>query len=510
MPDLKLMNMKLHTLSFLVLLLAASVSAQVEVSFTMSDVIVYSQGIGLIIQSADLPAGNQYMTTLPEGVIEDSIRVTEEGASVLMTRTSRKVSSSATLGDQWTFQELLAPNLGAQVRISTYEGDYSGTLKWYDAISNTILLTDVTYSLRQGNAQIQNAQNLVIKQSNLESYVFPNLPELPEIRSQPAPQPQYMWGQQPTGAIDVSWLDTGDSPTKAGMTYMTSGLSWKPIFYLDLAESSPDSGKAGFSFLAKVENRIRSNLSSVNLKLVAGNINIASISGGSTGVGMHMEQRALSNIYESDEMSSVVPSISGIEEYAVFTFPNPQTIRAGESLILPVFEEVVEYVKDYVWDARSQTNWGGYQSYDSGEQEGKVKRIFRLTNPDKTWPYGIVSVFEGMMLTGQDGISWTPKGREAKVTVGSAPDIEVKRRQTSKVFYRDGNYNEDYNHTVTLSLKNYKIDPVEVLVIDTYPQRAHNLTANIAFEEKPGNMMHWKVKLEPGQTQKLIYGYWTD
>jgi len=128
-----------------------------------------------------------------------------------------------------------------------------------------------------------------------------------------------------------------------------------------------------------------------------------------------------------------------------------------------------------------------------------------VKNEGETWPQGTVNVYRDMYLIGQDQIEWTPMGREAKVTVGYAPDIEVKKRATSKTLDR-----YDYSHAVTLSLKNYKDEPATVEVIDNYPQHAIDFEAGLDYEEKPGNLLYWTITLAPGEQRNVTYSYWTD
>ena len=132
-----------------------------------------------------------------------------------------------------------------------------------------------------------------------------------------------------------------------------------------------------------------------------------------------------------------------------------------------------------------------------------------MKNNGKTWPEGIVNVYQDYMLIGQDGIQWTPKGREAKVTIGVASDIVVKKKATVKEISPDDRYNDDYKYTITIDLVNYKDKQVTVKVFDTFPSNALELGSNPGFEEKPGNQMAWEISLGPGEEKEIVYTYET-
>ncbi len=131
-----------------------------------------------------------------------------------------------------------------------------------------------------------------------------------------------------------------------------------------------------------------------------------------------------------------------------------------------------------------------------------------MRNDNKTWPAGKVAVYRDGLLVGEDGIEWTPRGRKAKITVGAAPDIDVKKLTTSKV--REDRSCCDYDHSVVLLLKNYKDEAVTVSLLDGFPQQAKDLEASVAYQEQPGNLMTWNVTLAPGEKREIAYTYWTD
>jgi hypothetical protein len=109
---------------------------------------------------------------------------------------------------------------------------------------------------------------------------------------------------------------------------------------------------------------------------------------------------------------------------------------------------------------------------------------------------------------GEDSITWTPKGRKAKVTIGNAPDIEVSKKTTTV----DVGYNSyRRKHTTTLKLKNYKSNEVTLMLTDYYPNNLEDgsFQTSHEFVQKPGNLMELNVTLAAGASEEIVYSYTT-
>ncbi len=492
---------------FALLLLPLCASAQAAASFNVTDVIVYPQGSGLILQTAVVSGGNFFNTTLPAKAYADSIRVVEAGGMKrIIVEPVGAGSAALSPAPRTPVTSILEENRGSVIELEAASGTYAGRLAWYDERNGMLLLEDVNYTVARGAAmERKHAAYLTMPFSDVRSYVLARRPHVSEATVEPQAAVLYSPYPQPPSRILVSWEDAGSGPRNATMSYLSGGLSWKPQFILDVGAD-----RTRFSYWAQVTNAMGMNLTGVRLRLVAGNINIMQQTQYPRQEWMSATQSVM-----SDEgygaVSGSLPQNIKVEEYEVYDFPGRASIESGESAYLPVFDDYVEYRREYVWDARSSADWRGYSSYDSDDKAGKVQRIYTLSNGGRTWPYGVVSVYQDMMLTGQDTISWTPKGGEAKVTVGYAPDIEAKRRETVKAYYkRQSSYDQDYNHMVSLKLRNYKPEAVQVLVMDAYPRDAHNFTATAGYLERPGNIIEWNVTLSPGQSREISYNYFTE
>jgi len=292
----------------LICLLLIGCAAAQDIDFEVTDIIIYPQGTGLVASEAKVPASGPYQTMLPAQAYDDSIRLLETGGKITLTRTSRE---SIKPQDPWSMQELLHANLGQDIQVMTYEGEYSGKLAWYDAKAGILILDDVRYSLRKGAEAAREAAHMSLRIADMESMSFSKKPALPEVGAY-SPNPQYYYGQPPKAPIMLSWKSTGNVERQASLSYLAAGMSWKPVYFMDLADAKGTKGKARFAFLARIENALGMNLTDVGLKLIAGNVNMEYASTLTGGAHMRMEQRALSNVVADEMMSVAAPSIGGV------------------------------------------------------------------------------------------------------------------------------------------------------------------------------------------------------
>ena len=215
------------------------------------------------------------------------------------------------------------------------------------------------------------------------------------------------------------------------------------------------------------------------------------------------------NKYGGSASESSTPSSFSMEEFVVYTIPYKVSLIKGETKKIQLQTSDVEIVEEFVYDATHLRPQRNYYSTWNGEEVGKVKKILKVKNNGKTWPAGTVHVFQDYMLIGQDGIEWTPKGREAKVTIGVASDIVAKKKVTVKEISPEDRHHDDYEYKITILLTNYKDEEVTVKVFDNFASNALDLTSNPDFEEKPGNKMSWEITLKPGEEKEIVYNYET-
>jgi hypothetical protein len=451
----KKMDLKMLS-GLMTLFLVFSVLGESEVELDVEEVIVYPQSVALVYEGGMAGDDNQFTTGINSNAYADSIRISDAKEVSISSPSARPYYYDYEGGAPKTpLGQLLGQVVGKVVRI----GNVRGTLEW---------MTESWLGLSNETAFTAMPMTLV---NIIESSVPLEKPN------------ETVATEEPT--INVTWVGSGGR--KVRISYLSSGFSWDPVYFLDAGDRS-----SRFEFWAKVNNNFDDL--DARVKLVGGDIKISG--GRSSGYGGYatatqMAMEAPGADYEEAYFESA-PTVSTTGEYEVYDLGEKE-LEKGESRLISIFGAEVTPEKEYVWDTR---------------QGDKVQRIYLVENPGKTWTYGSVKVYENGILMGEDTISWTPKGRKARITIGNAPDIEVSKRTTSVDV---SGYGYKTKHTATLKLKNYKSEVVKVRLIDTYPTYIDegSFESSHEFVEKPGNMLERNVTLSAGGEEKIVYTYTT-
>ena len=440
-----------------------------EVDLEIKEVIIYPQSVSLVYEEGTQGDDTVFTSLINKNAYSDSIRVIGGAVSeisISAPKTSYSYITPTLTPTTPPVKQLLDQLLNKEIKI----GEFTGVLVW---------ITDSWIGLASDSGDFTSLSMSHV--NKIESSIALTPPE-EEEPIQPTPTTEKKEG------LNITWVDNAGAGRKVEVSYMSGGLSWEPTYFLDAADEN-----SRFEFWSKITNNFEDL--NANIKLVGGKVRFESRGYYDYGYST-LSQRAMyggeSAAYASNVPS---PSISSIAEYEVYDL-GQKTSKESETKLIPIFADTVKPKKEYVWD----TNAGD-----------KVQRIYKIKNEgDKTWPMGRVKVYENGILTGEDSIEWTPKGREAKITIGLAPDIEVSKKTTTKKILPGSYY--DYQHDSTLKLKNYKSESVEVLIIDKYPSNAkpNTFEASDEYTEKPGNLMYWNVTLSPGQEKVITYTYITD
>ena len=485
------------------LMLSAICSAEEMVDTNITDIVVYPNGVAQVTEKGAACCGSEFYTAIDTGIVPGTVRVIE-GFPVESVSISAYIpaKNETSLKRPLTIADMINQSINKQIEAVTTYGGISGTL--YMLEGDLMFLSGIRWT--SGN-ETTELPFFTMGVSDIRNLIFRDKPDFaPVYKVSETPQPYNYYSSYnsyypqynvPASGSRLSWKDSGNGSRAVSIKYRTHGISWTPVYNFDIDDKDKT---GGFGFWAIVTNSMNANLTNVSVKLVAGNIKIQG------GMYDRMEYNTATQMaYENIAAGGVIgAAISMLEEYAVYDM-GKISLNTGETKIIKVFDKGVKFEKDYVWDARlDNADW----RYTSEMENGKVQNIYRLTNEEnETWPYGTASVYRDGMLIGEDTISWTPKGREAKVTVGYAPDIEVKKRVTAKeIAGRSG----DYDYRATLKMRNYKNEKTTLTVIDTLPSNAKDFESNIKYEEKPGNLLYWNVTLNPGQEMDLTYTYWTN
>lgn len=480
---------------FEVLLLAVvcstlnSCATSVEVKTRISEVVVYPQ-VSLIYRAGSVGGGYSYYTDVNSTPYGNSVRISGRNISVYET-TVEAVREATETSRQTLIESLLNSRLKKRIRFGYGGGTTEGTVEGFR--DGWLLLSN----FRDPNTN-ESIPFMVLNYNTITRFMLSESPVSLFTNAFSTITSGYYGYQMQPGKYRISWEST-KAEGEVGVSYLAGGLSWNPFYRLDLSDDG-----AHLEYMAQVTNGLNENLGDVDMKLVAGKIRIEGI-GGHYGGYMTASQRAMGYAEEALYAPSVhSATVSAVGEYEVYDLDRKISIKPGQTKNLPLFDDDVESKKTYVWDARADTNYYGYSSWET-DVGRNVQVIYSIRNTGKTWSHGTVFVYRDGILIGSDSIEWTPKGREAKVTVGMAPDIEVKKSHTKKRI--SGVYR--YDHNVTLWLKNYKTEKVKVKIMDVFSEYAQGLEASVPYTEKPGNLMEWNININPGEEKTLTYIFHT-
>lgn len=468
-----------------------SCATSAEVETHISEVVVYPQ-VSLIYRAGSVGGGYSYYTDVNSTPYSNSVRISGRNMSIYETTVEAVKEAATRTPRQTLIESLLNSQLKKKTELGYGEGKITGTV---EAFRDGWLLLSNFRDLSTN----ESSPFMVLSYNAITRFILSESPASLFTNTVSALTSSSYNPQMRPGKYRISWEST---PTKEGtvrVSYLAGGLSWNPFYRLDLSDEG-----AHLEYMAQVTNSLNENLENVDTRLVAGKIRIEGL-GGHYGGYMTASQRAIS--YEDEaSYAPAIPSatVSAVGEYEVYELDRNISIKPGQTKNLPLFNDDVESKKTYVWDARADTNYYSYSSWETDVGKN-VQVIYMIKNTGKTWSHGTVFVYKDDILIGSDRIEWTPPGREAKVTVGMAPDVEVKKSHTKKRV--SGVYR--YDHNVTLWLKNYKTEKVKVKIMDTFSEYAQSLEASTPYAEKPGNLMEWNIDINPGQEKTLTYTFHT-
>ncbi|ODS41453.1 MAG: hypothetical protein A7315_06085 [Candidatus Altiarchaeales archaeon WOR_SM1_79] len=481
-------------LLFFCMISNANANAGEMVDTRITEITVYPNDVVHVMKEGDACCGSEFYTIIEGGIVPGSVRVIGEQArveSISITayiKNETKETKETKIKRPLTIGDMVNQSMGKKIEAVTSYGDVSGTL--YMLEGDLMFLSDArwirsneTLEMPFFTMKVSDIRNMVFREKPDFQQVYKTVFEVPGVRIPAPPVSSYDPYTYYTGSVTgrdskLSWRYGGEGRRDVDIVYRASGVSWEPVYHLDIDEDKT----AGFGFWVKITNNMGIDLENVNVKVVAGNIKME-------GVYRSMEYMSATQVAFGNVAfgSAIGAAVSALEEYEVYDL-GEISLNAGETKIVRVFGKNVEFERDYVWDARlDDVNW----RYVSEMKNGNVT----------------VSVYRDMMLIGMDTISWTPNGREAKVTVGYAPDIEVRKRVTVKEIPGD---QYGYYHKGTLKMINYKNEEVKLTVMDTLPGDAEGFKSNINYDEKPGNLLYWNITLNPGEEKDLTYTYMTD
>ncbi|VVC71810.1 Uncharacterised protein [uncultured archaeon] len=277
-------------------------------------------------------------------------------------------------------------------------------------------------------------------------------------------------------------------------SYISAGAEWAAS-YKYYIQSEADSGTGLMQGRATVSNGAGEDWENITLKLVVGNPRIVPES--------RLFYYSYDRVKTKDYAGGIAPiaaessfnqfTPTQVSAYYVYSLSVPATIRSGEERTLPLLENNVTYKRELFWDT--------YQSMP--------EKVFILNNTGgESWAEGVVGVYLNGEFLGESTADYTPRGKEARITVSDMPDIKVKKETLNQSSTATTNSRTTV-YKIRLTIENGMSERAKIRVNDHMysGDQVTLISSNPSAEQKPENVLEWKPEIAAGGSQEIVYEY---
>jgi hypothetical protein len=282
----------------------------------------------------------------------------------------------------------------------------------------------------------------------------------------------------------------------ADLSYLTSGLTWRADY---VAELNADTTAIDLSAWATVTNTAGTDFPEATLKLIAGDINRAAPA--------PEMMRAMAMESRSQVMADDVREES-LAAFHLYSIDSPVTLINQQIKQLSLLS--VSRVAVHTDLVSRGDNFALRRSMNGQLRTAQAARSLVFYNTEEQGlgtplPSGTVRVYGqdssgALQLLGEDGLSHTPVGQEARVTLGRDFDVKVEREQTE--FLRASDSITISAHKITVS--NAKNEPVTVRVVEAM-QGDWEVIEESAPHTKIQASAEWQVDVPAGSSAEVAY-----
>lgn len=181
------------------------------------------------------------------------------------------------------------------------------------------------------------------------------------------------------------------------------------------------------------------------------------------------------------------------------------TIRRGEKAIVTLFTRKIHYGHLYRW-----------------QPPQRMQHLLTLGNDtDTAWTTGPCMAIGGHQPLGEDLLKYTPKGGTCEIPITAAISIAHEKTESEadrKLKAHEPQHNR-FLDLVTLhgelKLRNFGTEAANVVIVTPIPGKPLSASHQGILSSDPeklqllerGGTVHWRVTIEPGQSQTLTYTY---
>ncbi len=289
-----------------------------------------------------------------------------------------------------------------------------------------------------------------------------------------------------TGQPTIKWQSATDSELRdISMEYLLGGVSWRPTY--DMWVGADTDETVELDYFAEITDSAL-ELDDVDTQLVAGMVDLNRPIAPAAELSANQK---LAGFAEADMLSVSAP-VGQVDIQHTYDI-GQLTAEPGDTIYAQLVGQELPARRLHLWNAPT---------------DQQVTVIYKVKNEsDQPFSEGVVRNYQNGLFIGSDFIELTPVGGEGSVTIGHLQDVRVKREQTQQAIAQ-GRF--DYQYEVTLTIENFTPTTVHMDVVDYLPPHAEELTASIAPQQEPGNLMRWPISVEPGDEMVITYDYLVD
>ncbi|HOD94444.1 MAG TPA: DUF4139 domain-containing protein [Candidatus Hydrogenedentes bacterium] len=314
----------------------------------------------------------------------------------------------------------------------------------------TLINKNTDYSFYEQPAKLLSVNNGPVYEVDGKIYLgHPGVVVLPEIPEALIAKPTLVW---------LLSNDATDHEVEA--SYLAGGISWRADYVLTVGKDEKTMDLEGWVTL---DNQSGATYNNAQLKLVAGDVNIAA-----PAPVMYREAKAM------DMMMAGAPPMmeESFSEYHLYALQRRTTIKEKQTKQVSLLSgKGIKISKKYEFrgnlafyssrlDAQKNQNADAFIVFENKEENGLgiplPAGIMRVYQPDSS----------GMLqFSGEDRISHTPKNEEVRLILGKAFDVVGDRTQKDYKNLGPNTHEVEFE----LSIRNRKDTAIQLDVVEPMP-----------------------------------------
>lgn len=289
-------------------------------------------------------------------------------------------------------------------------------------------------------------------------------------------------------AYSLTWEGAGgeDGIRDVQLSYLMTGGFWTPSYDMSIVSDEA----VELAFYAEIQTTTLL-LDEATVYLVAGRVDLSQQVSQVSRVTMNQYLVG----YEDTTIELPALGVGSVDLRHVYP-AGVITALPGDIVYQQVAAEQLSARRLHVWNAAS---------------DSEVSVIYKVLN-DTEVPLaeGIVRNYQDGLFIGSDFIETTPIGSEGSVTVGSLPDVRVKR--TASEEYRNESGDDFRQHSVTLEAGNFGESALALTILDRWDENAWQFEFGDGPQpaREPDNVLRWEVTVPAGESLSIAYQYRTE